>query len=75
VVTREKDDMLVIFANGEEKVVPAYKLDNLIQEKRIVAFLRSDGWAEVGRDPIRKGPPQTWSGHRWSDFMSRRSQY
>jgi hypothetical protein len=65
--------MLVIFANGEDKIVPAYKLDTLIQEKKIIAFYRSDGWVEVGRDPIRKGQPQTWSGNRWSDFLPKRS--
>jgi len=65
--------MLVIFTNGEEKDVPAYTLDNLIQGKRIIAFFRSDGWAQIDRDPIRKGPPASWAGIRWSDFMSRRS--
>ena len=66
--------MLVIFANGEEQVVPAYKLDSLIQEKKIIAFLRSDGWVQVDRDPVRKGEPLTWSGNRWSDFMSKRTR-
>jgi hypothetical protein len=65
--------MLVIFTNGEEQNVPAYKLESLIQEKKITAFLRTDGWVQVGRDPIRKGEPLTWAGNRWSDFMSRRS--
>ena len=67
--------MLVIFANGEEKVVPSYKLDKLIQEQQITAFLRTDGWVQVGKDPIRKGQPLTWDGNRWSDFMSRRSHF
>jgi hypothetical protein len=63
--------MLVIFADGEEKIVPTYKLENLIKEKKIVAFYRSDGWVQIGRDPVRSGPPQSWSGNRWSDFMPR----
>jgi hypothetical protein len=67
--------MMVIFVNGEEKIVPEYKLDGLIQDKKISAFLRSDGWVQVGRDPIRQGRPLTWSGGRWSDFMTKRSRY
>jgi hypothetical protein len=65
--------MSVIFANGEERNVPAYMLDYLIQEKKIVAFLRSDGWVQVGRDPIRKSQlPLIKPGDRWSDFMYKR---
>jgi hypothetical protein len=68
--------MSVIFTNGEERVVPAYMLDYLIREKKIVAFLRSDGWVQVGRDPIRKGQlPLIKSGDRWSDFMFKRSEH
>jgi hypothetical protein len=64
----------VIFANGDEKSVPAYMLDYLIREKKIVAFLRADGWVQVDRDPIRKAQqPLTRSGDRWSDFMFKRS--
>ena len=65
--------MSVIFANGEERIVPAYMLDYLIREKRIIAFLRSDGWVQVGHDPTRKGQqPLTKAGDRWSDFMFKR---
>jgi len=68
--------MSVIFANGEERVVPAYMLDYLIREKKIVAFLRSGGWVQVGLDPIRKGQlPLITSGDRWSDFMFKRSEH
>lgn len=67
--------MSVIFVNGEEKIVPAYMLDYLIREKKIVAFLRSDGWVQVGRDPIRKvQQPLSTRGNRWSDFMFKRAQ-
>lgn len=67
--------MPVIFANGEEKIVPAYMLDYLIRENKIVAFLRADGWVQVGRDPIRKAQkPLTKTGDRWSDFMFKRPQ-
>jgi hypothetical protein len=66
--------ILVIFANGDEKNVPAYMLDYLIREKKIVAFLRTDGWVQIGQDPIRKTQqPLSRSGNRWSDFMFKRS--
>uniref|UniRef100_C6E1M4 Uncharacterized protein n=1 Tax=Geobacter sp. (strain M21) TaxID=443144 RepID=C6E1M4_GEOSM len=65
----------VIFHNGEEKNVPSYMLDYLIREKKIVAFLRSSGWVQIGHDPIRKGQqPLTRSGERWSDFLFKRNQ-
>jgi len=65
----------VIFPNGDEKTVPSYMLDYLIREKKIVAFLRSTGWVQVGRDPIRKAQqPLTRSGERWSDFLFKRGE-
>ena len=68
--------MSVIFANGEERNVPAYMLDYLIRENKIVAFLRSDGWVQIGRDPIRKRQlPLIKPGDRWSDFMFKRSEH
>lgn len=65
----------VIFNDGEEKTVPSYMLDYLIREKKIVAFQRSTGWVQIGRDPIRKSQqPLTRSGERWSDFLFKRKQ-
>ena len=66
----------VIFKNGEESQVPAYMLDYLIREKKIVAFLRSEGWVQIDRDPIRKAQqPMSRTGSRWSDFMFKRPQH
>ena len=43
----------------EETVV----LDDLIAHKRIIAFRRASGWAEIGRDPIRvKGAVTEFAG-------------
>jgi len=68
--------MSVILTNGEEKVVPAYMLDYLIREDKIVAFQRSDGWVQIGRDPIRKSQlPLINTGERWSDFMFKRTEH
>jgi len=46
--------MTVIFPNGEVGAVPKDILDHAIRERRIIAFLRSSGWVQVDRDPIRK---------------------
>ena len=68
--------MSVIFTNGEEKVIPAYMLDYLIQENKIVAFFRSDGWVQVDRDSIRKRQlPLIHTGERSSDFMFKRTEH
>lgn len=65
--------MSVIFTNGEEGDVPAYMLEYLIRENKIVAFLRADGWVHIGKDPIRKAQlPLIRPGDRWSDFMFKR---
>ncbi|WP_236026432.1 GSU3473 family protein [Geomonas azotofigens] len=65
----------VIFHNGDEKKVPSYMLDYLIRENKIVAFQRSSGWVQIGRDPIRKSQqPLTRAGERWSDFLFKRKQ-
>ena len=44
----------VIFSNGIARNIPAYMLEQLIREKRIIAFRRADGWVNVSRDPVRK---------------------
>jgi hypothetical protein len=30
------------------------ELDKLIQSRKIISFLRLEGWVTVGRDPIRR---------------------
>ncbi|GFO55692.1 hypothetical protein GMSM_26990 [Geomonas sp. Red276] len=63
----------VVFTNGEERIVPAYMLEYLIRESRIVAFRRSAGWVRIGLDPIRKSQqPLSKPGQRWSDFLYKR---
>jgi len=68
--------MNVILANGLEEVVPTYVLDDLIRKNKIVAFQRSDGWAVIGLDPIRRRElPLTNTGERWSDTRTRRTRH
>jgi hypothetical protein len=42
--------------NGTEQTFPDYVLDHVIKKKQISAFERSDGWVEIGRDPVRREP-------------------
>lgn len=48
------EEIHVIFNDGVARNIPVYMLDQLIGEKRIVAFRRADGWVNVGRDSLRK---------------------
>ena len=43
----------VIFVTGQVGNVQGTMLDHLIAEKEIAAFRRSDGWVQVGHDPMR----------------------
>jgi hypothetical protein len=43
----------VIYIDNSAGVVKACTLDQLIKKGKIVAFRRSEGWAKVGRDPVR----------------------
>ena len=60
----------VIFVNGQVGHIHAATLDHLILEKEIVAFRRSEGWVQVGYDPIRKAQrPSTRPGFRRDDLL------
>lgn len=43
----------VLYDDGSSGMVKPYMLDKLLDEKKVASFLRSDGWAVVGRDLIR----------------------
>ena len=43
----------VIYKNGKSGLVSTDHLDELITTSKIKAFLRSDGLAIIGRDPLR----------------------
>ena len=62
--------ILVLFENGEIANVNGDTLDNLMREKEVVAFHRSEGWVLIGSDPIRGAQqPLTRSGNRRSDIL------
>lgn len=47
-------EIKVIFADESAGYVKSSKLDALITSGKIKAFLRSNGWVSIGRDPIRE---------------------
>jgi hypothetical protein len=47
-------EIKVVFADESTGYVKAVKLDALIDSGRIKSFLRSDGWVNIGNDPIRE---------------------
>ncbi len=52
----------VVYPNGiHDTVTPEY-LDYLIAENRISRFLRSGGWAVIGRDRIRRSRRSPYQG-------------
>lgn len=63
----------VIYEGGKDGSVLPYMLHYLIREKKVVAFLRSSGWVQVDRDPIRRSQhPLLSPGRRWGDDMLNR---
>lgn len=49
-------------SNGKIELVPPRKLQKLIDKRKIVQFMRSNGWVTVGFDPIRNGPDEVYAG-------------
>ena len=43
----------VMYSDGRFDLVNQPMLDQLLEVNRVASFRRSDGWAVVGRDPIR----------------------
>lgn len=43
----------ILYLNNNYDMVKLFYLDELIVLRKIKKFLRSDGWATIGLDPIR----------------------
>ena len=43
----------VMYSDGRFDMVKPKMLDDLLERQAVSSFKRSDGWAVVGRDPIR----------------------
>ena len=52
----------VLYQDDKYDYVPAFRLDELLSEGKIKKFFRSDGWVEVGKDPIRSVSSSRYSG-------------
>ncbi len=52
----------VRYSTGKIKQVQPRKLQKLIDKRKIVQFLRSNGWVTVGYDPIREIAPGEYPG-------------
>ena len=44
----------VMYKNGKFDMVKPQLLNGLLEEKKVTSFMRSGGWAVVGRDSIRR---------------------
>jgi len=49
-------------STGKIEQVPPRKLQRLIEKRKIVQFMRANGWVTVGYDPIRDGEPGGYVG-------------
>ena len=58
----------VMYKDGKFDMVKPQMLDNLLEEHKVTRFMRSTGWAVVGRDSIRRGSSEGYWGdeHRAS---------
>lgn len=43
----------VMYDDGRFDMVKPQMLDQLLDTRRVTSFRRADGWAVVGRDPLR----------------------
>jgi hypothetical protein len=46
-----------MYTNGKFDMVKPKLLDELLAQKQISSFKRSEGWAVVGRDAVRRKQP------------------
>lgn len=52
----------VICETGTFDYVKETRLDDLIATNKILGFCRSDGWAIIGKHPIRTGSSSEYNG-------------
>ena len=52
----------ILYSDGGFDMVKPERLDLLLGEQALTSFKRSDGWAVVGRDPIRRTTKSDYSG-------------
>ena len=52
----------VMYSDGRYDLVKESMLDLLLATCKLTGFLRSSGWAIVGRDPVRGAGPTDYRG-------------
>jgi len=52
----------IMYSNGAFDIVKPERLDLLLEENALLSFKRSDGWAVVGRDPMRASSRTRYKG-------------
>ena len=52
----------VMYSDGRFDMVKPSLLEKLIREEAVTSFKRASGWAVVGRDPVRSGDKNDYSG-------------
>lgn len=62
----------VQYKNGMFDMVKATRLDDLLPQGGIAAFQRTDGWAIVGKDPVRSTGQQGYIGPERRGVVSSR---
>lgn len=59
---RQNTKINVVYKNGvKDRISPAL-LNTLIESKQIDQFERTDGWARIGVDPVRKATTEAFTG-------------
>lgn len=52
----------VIYTNGAYDIIKPSLLDEMLESGAVAGFLRKEGWAVIGRDPVRKRSRQPYEG-------------
>lgn len=52
----------VMYSDGRFDMVKPTMLDNLLSRQAVTSFKRTNGWAVVGRDPIRSASRGSYRG-------------
>lgn len=52
----------VIYTNGAYDMINPRTLDEMLERGAVAGFMRKDGWAVIGRDPVRARSRQPYKG-------------
>ena len=65
--------LITVMLKGDSQLqqIPTLMLDELLAAGKVTAFLRSSGWAIIGRDPIRTQSRSNYDGKEMRTKKSR----